>query len=113
MKEWVREETRGWGEGKGKGKRRGGGVRMTERGREGRKKNHISFIKFGFKNHNESPRHVDKNHQAPSRPRSALNDAPGHKTPHISHFLHFFKPIFHFLLMHFYTGLFFLKQKCS
>lgn len=37
------------------------GERERERGRE---RDPISFIKFGFKNHNETPRHVDKNHNA-------------------------------------------------
>lgn len=41
--------------------------------------NRISFIKFGFKNHNETPRHVDKKHNASIPPSFhwslVLNDA--------------------------------------
>lgn len=78
--EWVRgwrEETREMGGGGRieKGRMRGGvRIRESERGRE-REKNHISFIKFGFKNHNETPRHVDKNHSASIPSSFHFNDA--------------------------------------
>lgn len=71
------EETRDGGRGsirKGKEERRG-----EDEGEREREKNHISFIKFGFKNHNETPRHVDKNHNASIPPSfycsHVLNDA--------------------------------------
>lgn len=45
----MERKARGWGEGTRLEKGRGGeeGVRMSERGEK--KKNHISFTKFGFK----------------------------------------------------------------
>lgn len=67
-----------------------GGVRTRQSERE--EKNRISFIKFGFKNHNETPRHVDKNHNASIPPSfycsHVLNDvmlAPN--SPYFAFFL--------------------------
>lgn len=80
-----------------KGRRGGVRTKESERERE-RKKNRISFIKFGFKNHNETPRHVDKNHAASVPPSSdcghVLNDAM--LVPNSPYFAFFPPPSLHF-----------------
>lgn len=87
-------------------------MRESEGARE-RKKNHISFIKFGFKNHNETPRHVDKNHNASIPPSfycsHVLNDAM--LAPNSPYFAFF--PLTFYTLAHFVTVFFsFLYTIC-